>query len=170
MDSQSLFQRSKRRIYISYDHYRDAAAFEAFQKLFSWLSEMKRDQSLEREIGSGDAESFVTNLSQGPLEEVACMVLLCGSGTHLDKYVDWEIKAALDLGMGLLGVILPDNPSQSDHQPVLPNRMQRNFDSGYAVVCRWEELAQLKIDLIQRVNFSMSRPRELIDNSIDLQM
>ncbi len=98
------------------------------------------------------------------------MVLLCGSGTHLDKYVDWEIKAALDLGMGLLGVILPDNPSQSDHQPVLPNRMQRNFDSGYAVVCRWEELAQLKIDLIQRVNFSMSRPRELIDNSIDLQM
>jgi hypothetical protein len=88
----------------------------------------------------------------------------------LDKFVDWEIKAGLDQSLGLLGVILPDNPALDNGQPTLPARMQRNFDGGYAVICRWEELVQLKLDLIQRVNFAMSRPRELIDNSLPLKV
>ena len=56
MDSQSLFQKSKRKVFVSYDHYRDAVAFDEFQRLFASLYEITRDNSLEREIDATDGE------------------------------------------------------------------------------------------------------------------
>lgn len=170
MESQPLFQRLKRKLFISYDHYLDAAAYQAFLKLFSSLTEMVRDNSIERELDSADPEAFVHHFVTEGFQNVACLVVLCGSRTHLDKFVDWEIKAALDLKLGVLGIILPDNPPLSDGQPTLPERMQKNFDGGFAVICRWEEIAQFKVDLMGRVAFAMDRPIDSINNSDALKL
>jgi MTH538 TIR-like domain (DUF1863) len=169
MESQPLFQRTKRKLYISYDHYLDAAAYDAFLKLFSSLTELIRDNSIERELDSAEPETYVKQLVAEGFKNVACLVVLCGSRTHMDKFVDWEIKAALDLKLGVLGIILPDNPLLADGQPLLPDRMQKNFDGGFAVICRWEEIAQFKVDLTGRVAFAMDRPMDLIDNSLPLK-
>lgn len=167
-DSGALFQRKKRKVYVSYDHYADSQFFNQFQKLFAGRYLLARDNSLERELGSEDGEAFSAALNQGPMKDSACTVVLCGARTHLDKYVDWEIKVALDQGDGLVGILLPGNPGGGNGEPTLPERFQRNFDSGFAVLCRWEEVVREKIDLTQRLIFSLDRPASAIDNSLPL--
>ncbi len=168
MDSYPLFQKNKKRIYVSYDQHRDAAAYDGFVRLFASLCEIIRDNSLDRELDTSDAEGHIRNLSEEVLRETICTVVLCGAHTHEDKFVDWEVKASLDLGLGVLGVILPDNPEDGAGQPTLPPRLQKNFDGGFAVICRWQELAQSKVDLTQMIVFAADRPRSLMDNSLPL--
>jgi hypothetical protein len=170
MDSTPLFQRTKRKLFVSYDHYRDSGSFESFQRLFSSLGEIVRDNSVARELDIGEPDAFVQNLRETNFENVLCMVLLCGARTHLDKFVDWEIKASLDHKIGLLGIILPDNPTDATGQPTLPERMQINFDSGYGIICRWEQLAEDKIDLSTRVVYAMERSSSLIKNDRPLRL
>lgn len=169
MDSGALFQKKKRKVYVSYDHHADSQYFNQFQKLFATRYNLSRDNSIEREIDTDDAAAFVLHLDQGPMKDSACTVVLCGARTHLDKFVDWEIKVALDQGDGLVGIILPVNELLPSGQPTLPERFQSNFDSGFAVVCRWQEVAGEKIDLTQRLLFSMDRPANLIENNLPLK-
>jgi len=169
MNSNPLFQRKKRKLFVSYDHHRDGGRYDEFQRLFASLYEITRDNSLERELDTDDAEAFLAHLPNQGLGDAGTLLVLCGAGTHLDKFVGWEIKAALDRGAGLLGVILPDNPTDASGQPVLPERMRRNFDGGYAVICRWEELVRDKIELTPRIDFAMERPADLIDNTAPLR-
>lgn len=169
MDSGALFQKKKRKVYVSYDHHADSQYFNQFQKLFATRYNLSRDNSIEREIDTDDAEAFVRHLDKGPMKDSACTIVLCGARTHLDKFVDWEIKVALDQGDGLVGIILPVNESLPSGQPTLPERFQRNFDSGFAVVCRWHEVVGEKIDLTQRLLFSMDRPAYHIDNGLPLK-
>ena len=166
MDSGALFQRKKRKVYVSYDHFADAQFYQQFQKRFADRYLLARDNSLERELGSSDAEAFIAALDRGPMKDSACTVVLCGARTHLDKYVDWEIMVALKQGDGLLGIVLPGNPAGPDGEPLLPDRFQRNFDSGFAVLCRWDEVIRETIDLTWRLIFSLDRPASAIDNSL----
>jgi hypothetical protein len=171
MESEGLFQKPKKRIYVGYDHQSDGPAFDRFQRMFASLYDIVRDNSLERELGTENGDAYVRSLREGSLGESACAMILCGARTHLDPFVDWEIKAALDCGIGLAGIILPPNPpSPADpEQPLLPDRMQANFDGGYAVICRWHELVSSKVDLGARINFAMDRDRVLIRNDLPLR-
>ena len=169
MDSQSLFQKSKRKVFVSYDHYRDAVAFEEFQRLFASLYEITRDNSLEREIDSTDGEAFVKYLREEELKDWGCMIVICGTHTHLDKFVDWEIKSGLDQKMGLIGILLPSNPRDTKDVPLLPTRLQKNFDGGFAVICEWDGLISTQVDLTQRMIFAMDRDVDLIHNTEPLQ-
>lgn len=169
MDSGTLFQRKKRKVYVSYDHHADSQYFNQFQKQFSTRYLLARDNSIERELDTDDPEAFIRNLDRGPMQDSACTLVLCGARTHLDKFVDWEIKVALDQGDGLVGLILPSNPLQDQGEPTLPERFRRNFDSGFAVVVRWDEVIREKIDLTQRLLFSLDRPASAIDNTLPLR-
>jgi len=40
----------------------------------------------------------------------SCTIVLCGPQARWRKYIDWEIKAALDKEHGLIGVWLTNNP------------------------------------------------------------
>jgi hypothetical protein len=168
MDSGALFQRKKRKVYVAYDHHADGGYYERFQKHFASRYTLARDNSIEREIDTDDADSFVLKLGEGAMKDSACTVVLCGARTHLDKFVDWEIKVALDQGDGLVAIVLPENPQDGSGHAVLPERLRRNFDSGFAVLCRWNEIIEEKIDLTQRLIFSLDRPAALIDNSMPL--
>jgi hypothetical protein len=82
MDSGALFQRKKRKVYVSYDHHADAGCFDQFRKQFATRYLIGRDASLEREIGTEDAEAFVRHLDAGPMKESACTLVLLGARTH----------------------------------------------------------------------------------------
>ena len=175
MQSQPLFQKSKRKVYISYDHHRDGARFDEFQRLFASLYEISRDNSMDRELDTDDPERYIRYLREEAMVDAGSILVLCGASTHLDKFVDWEIKAALDRKGGVVGIVLPENPALSGEgaakggDPLLPDRLRRNFDGGYAVICRWEDLARDRIELTPRLDYAMERPIELIDNSLALR-
>lgn len=179
MPSDALFQKPKRKIYVSHDHFADGHAYETFKRIFSSLYEIVRDNSLERELGGNDGEAFVRGLREGPMRGCDCLVVLCGAGTHEDRFVDWEIKAALEERIGLLAILFPSNlanpaasaaAEETPGRVLLPDRMQDNFDSGYAVVCRWSEIVSTQVDLTSRILFAMDREREMIRNGRPLMI
>ena len=170
MDSEGLFQKHKQRLYVGYDHLADGPYYEAFKRMFSSLYEIVRDNSMERELDGDDAEGFIRQVRGESMDECAGAIILCGGRTHLGKFVDWEIKAALDRKLSLIGIILPSNPDDPLRGPLLPERMRVNFEGGFAVICRWHELASGKIDLGARLRFAMDRPQELIENSLPLRL
>lgn len=178
MPSDALFQKPKRKIYVSHDHFADGHAYETFKRIFSSLYEIVRDNSLERELDGTDGEGFVRGLREGPMKDCDCLVVLCGARTHEDRFVDWEIKAALEERIGLLAILFPANladpaaaavasedAGETPPQPLLPDRLRENFDGGYAVVCRWSEIVSTKVDLTSRILFAMDREREMIRNA-----
>lgn len=168
-DSGALFQRKKRKVYVSYNHAAHGPFYERFQKGFSTRYLLSRDNSLERELGTDDGAAYAAALDRGPMKDSACTVVLCGASTPKDKFVDWEIKVALDQGDGLVGILLPDHQFDGEGQPVLPERFRRNFESGFAVLCRWDEVIEERIDLTGRILFSLDRPSSSIDNHLPLQ-
>jgi hypothetical protein len=165
MDSGPLFQRPKRRLFVSYDHRRDGPRYERLCLLFGSGFEFVRDNSLARELGDEDARSHLDFLSREAMAGCQGAVILCGPETHRRKFVDWEIMAALGKGLALVAIALPDCPKDAAGNPILPERFQRNFDSGYAVLCPWSGLAATEEDLSAKVRFALERPPELIDNS-----
>jgi hypothetical protein len=173
MPSDALFQKPKRRIFVSHDHFADGHAYETFKRIFSSLYDIVRDNSLERELDGTDGEGFVRGLREGPMRDCDCLVVLCGARTHEDRFVDWEIKAALESRIGLLAILFPSNladPSGDPGQPLLPERLRENFDGGYAVVCRWSEIVSTQVDLTSRILFAMDREREMIRNERPLMI
>jgi hypothetical protein len=165
MDSGPLFQRPKRRLFVSYDHRRDGPRYDRFRLLFGSGFEFVRDNSLARELGDTDPRSHIDFLSREAMAGCHGAVVLCGPETYRRKFVDWEIMAALGKGMALVAIPLPDCPQDATGTLLLPERFQRNFDSGYAVLCPWSGLAATVEDLSAKVRFALERPRELIDNS-----
>lgn len=163
-----LFQRRKRRLYLAYDHFRDGEAFATFSRHFSSRFRLFRDNSLHREIGTRDAEAHIRWLAKGPLAKCEAVLVLCGEATHLSAFVDWEISAALDRGMGLIGVGLPSNPGDGNGRPLLPERLQRNFDGGYASLYAFGDLIEGRVDLGSRVAFARGHSPDLIDNALPL--
>jgi hypothetical protein len=168
MESGALFQQKRRGLYVAYDHARDAAPYASFARHFGSLFRLERDNSLARELGDEDAESHVRWLGEGPIAGCRYALVLCGAATHLSGFVDWEIKAALDRRLALMGVILPSNPGGL-RDPILPERLRINFDSGYAIVARSDELLDGRVDLGSRLAFAGARPMEALDNSLPLR-
>ncbi len=163
-----LFQRRKRRLYLAYDHFRDADAYATFVRHFSSRFRLSHDNSVHREIGTSDAEAHIRWLIKTPLAKCEAVLVLCGATTHLSAFVDWEIKAALDARLGVIGVSLASNPGNGDGRPLLPERLQRNFDGGYASLYAQDDLLQGRIDLGSRVGFSRGQSPDLIDNALPL--
>jgi hypothetical protein len=165
MENRPLFQRPKRRLFVSYDHRRDGPRYDRLRLLFGSGFEFVRDNSLERELGSEDAAAHIALLSREAMAGCHCALVLCGPETHRRKFVDWEIMAALGKGLALVAVPLPDCPKDAAGGLILPERFQRNFDSGYAVLCPWSGLAAAVDDLSAKVRFALERPPALIDNA-----
>lgn len=169
MASTRLFQRPKPRAYVGYDHRSDGGYYDLSQRLFGSVCDFARDASLERELGADDPEAWFRSLRENAMEGSHCTVILCGAATHLDPFVDREIKAGLDRVTGLLAIILPGNPPGPAGGPTLPDRLQDNFDGGYAVAVGWRDLADGRIDLTHRIAFACARDPGTILNSRPLR-
>jgi hypothetical protein len=125
-----------------------------------------QDNSVRQEINSDDAEYVIRTIREKYINDSSCTIVLCGRETPWRKFVDWEIKATLDDQDGLIAVVLPDVLPGPNGHCILPNRLQDNIYSRYAVWDLWEDLirggpARLAT-LIER---AIAARRSQIDNS-----
>lgn len=160
----------KRRIFASYHHGGDQAYYDAFSSKFCDNYEVVTDNSLERAVDSEDVDYVIRRIREGYITGTSCTILLVGNDTWGRKYVDWEIKATLDKEHGLIGVYLPTLQKNPNGTVTVPNRLNDNVKSGYAVWVSWAAFtanAQACTGYIEQAN---ARDKRLIVNSRDRRL
>lgn len=148
-------QRVKRKVFISYHHGGDQAYYDAFSKAFCDTYDVISDNSLEREIDSDDVEYVIQRIRKDYVTGSSCTIVLVGKDTWGRKYVDWEIKATLEKEHGLIGVVLPTAPISLQYTVRVPDRLNDNIQSGYALWLTWQQItsgAQQCSHLIEHAN------------------
>lgn len=161
--SQSLNVRVKREIFVSYHHAADQSFYEEFSRAFHDQYEVVNDSSLDRDIDSDNPEYVMRRIRENYIKGTSCTIVLCGWQTPWRKYVDWEIKASLDMQHGLVGVLLPTNPILNNGGSHKPDRLQDNVDSGYAVWTNWTTLSGEA--LTTAINSAVAKSSALIINN-----
>jgi hypothetical protein len=127
----------RRKIFVSYHHRNDQAAYDNFSTYFHDGLETITDNSIERAIDSASFEYIMRRIRETHLNGSSCTVVLCGSETPKRRYVDWEIQASLAQEMGLVGIGLPSIVWEGKGT-WKPARLQDNIDSGYATWILWQ--------------------------------
>lgn len=127
----------KRSVFLSYHHSGDQAYYDVFTKAFDDTYDILFDNSLERQIDSDNVNYVLQRIRDGFVKGSSCTIVLCGAETPWRKYVDWEIKATLDMKHGLIGVNLPTNRQNANGRVIVPDRLHDNIQSGYAVWTNW---------------------------------
>lgn len=124
---------TRRSIFVSYHHRLDQFYYDELSKVFSSQYGVVRDHSLDRIIDSENYDYVMWRIRQEYIKGTTCTLVLCGPETRWRKYVDWEIKASLDKENGLIGINLPHNPRDQFGRSNIPERLQDNIDSGFAL-------------------------------------
>src|SRR5438874_1865601 len=83
--------RPRRKVFVSYHHAADSDAYAAFARVFSEGLELVQDNSVERRIGSDDADYVIRRIRENYLTGSSVTIVLCGRNTYGRKFVDWEI-------------------------------------------------------------------------------
>ena len=168
--SYSLRPQPTRSLFISYHHDRDQAYYGAFSRTYSSTYGVVRDNSLDRFVDSDDPEYVMRRIRENYITGTSCTIVLCGPYTQQRKYVDWEIKATLDKGHGLIGVQLPNLFANSQGLVYLPTRLNANIKTGYALWITWSTLVDGgALNLKRLVEAAISRPNRLIINPKELK-
>lgn len=161
-------EKKTRNCFVSYHHERDQKYISKLRKV---ITEMKvADYSLKDDIGHLTDDTIYKKVRE-KMRSCSVTVVLIGEQTGHRKWIDWEIWASLRgythpsdpyksfKPNGLLGIFLP----VESHS--VPNRLQDNIDSGFAVSMKWENLER---DFESKVNYAYwnrtNVPRK-IDNS-----
>lgn len=160
---------TKRKIFVSYHHSNDQWYYNEFSRIFSEGYDVVEDNSLDRLIDSDDSDYVIRRIRENHIYGTSCTLVLCGPETRWRKYVDWEVKASLDMNHGLIGVNLPHNPRDSQGRVHKPDRLQDNIDSGYAFWIAWENLAAGPDYFRQCIEYANSRDARLIANNRPLR-
>jgi hypothetical protein len=165
-----VFQPTRRSIFVSYHHGEDQAWYDTFYRTFHSTLGVITDTSVDRLIDSDDSEYVMRRIREEFLTGSSCTIVLCGRMTPWRKYVDWEIKASLDMRHGVIGIQLPTitpNPHVLG-SVIVPDRLDDNIRSGYALWCSWSSVASAEA-LRQYVETAIARPSYLIENSRPLR-
>lgn len=155
----------KHKIFISYHHHGDQAYYDAFSQAFHDHYDVIYDNSLEREIDSGDVDYVMRRIRENYIMGSSCTIVLVGKETWGRKYVDWEIQATLDKHHGLIGVQLPTAPRFADNTIRVPDRLLDNIRSGFALWLSWQQIMAGAAQLEQYVASAKARSTNLITNT-----
>lgn len=131
---------SRRKVFVSYHHGGDQPYYDWFSRMFHDRYEAIRDNSLERKIQSDNTDYVMRKIREEYISGTSCTVVLIGEKSHERKYVDWEIKASLDKGHGLIGIVLPRHTRDSAGRIIVPDRFMDNLTSGFASWMSWDSL------------------------------
>lgn len=153
---------TKRKIFVSYHHGGDQAYYDAFSRAFADTYDVIFDNSLERHIDSDNVDYVIQRIRDSYVGGSSCTVVLCGAETPWRKYVDWEIKATLDMKHGLVGVNLPSNRKNAGGHYTVPDRFHDNFQSGYALWTDWATFTQSAASVKSLIEQAIARPANLI--------
>ena len=164
-DSQSAPTPRLDKLYVSYHHDGDGHFYREFCRLIEGYYQPVEDSSVERTTGCTDAGHVIANLQRSYIADTVCTVVLCGLQTAYRRFVDWEIKASLDLSHGLVAVILPENLPDWRGRYSLPLRLADNLESGYAECLHLVQMSRGMRLLGSRIEAARGRPARLIKNS-----
>jgi hypothetical protein len=165
-------EKKTRNCFVSYHHDNDQGYIGQLRKV---ISNMKvADYSLKVDIGHLTNDTIYKKVRE-KMRNCSVTVVLISSKTGHRKWIDWEIWASLRgythpyeplksfKPNGLLAIFLPTDSHS------IPDRLDDNIKSGYAVSMKWENLER---DFESKVNFTHwnrtkiphkirnSRPRE----------
>lgn len=155
----------RRKIFVSYHHRGDQAYYDAFSTEFHDTLEAIADNSLERSIDSDDVDYVMRRIRDRYISGTSCTILLIGAATWGRKYIDWEIKATLERGHGLIGVQLPTLAVNLDQTVTVPERLNDNIRSGYAIWTSWADITSSAGRCTALIEDANARDRKLIVNA-----
>jgi hypothetical protein len=121
------------RTFFSYHHHGDQVFYDLSSLYFGDTVKTIHDASLDRRIDSDDTDYVRWCIRDECIRGSSCTVVLCGAQTPWRKYVDWEISATLDMYHGLVGIGLPTVQYDFLGRKIVPDRLNDNLQSGYAV-------------------------------------
>jgi hypothetical protein len=156
-----LYSLPKRKIFISYHHGNDQWYYDELSRLYCHIYDLIQDNSLDRAIDSDDPEYVRRRIRENHITGTSCTIVLCGEQTPWRKYVDWEIKATLEKGHGLLGINLPTSIIVGPYA-MTPARFSDDYYSGHAVWIQWNHLAPHT--LTHAINLAINTSAGLINN------
>lgn len=159
------------RIFVSYQHSSDQYYYNEFSRIFHDTYECVYDNSLDDEIESDDHDYIKQRIRDEFITNTSCTIVLVGPTTYQRKHVDWEIKATLDKGHGLIGIQLPNVIPNYLGRITVPGRLSVNIDSGYALWqgFSWHDLIANPALLNQLVQFAADRDKSLIVNPKEIK-
>jgi hypothetical protein len=158
----------KRSVFVSYHHGGDQAYYNAFTKAFDDTYDILFDNSLERQIDSDNANYVLQRIRDNFVKGSSCTIVLCGKETPWRKYVDWEIKATLDMKHGLIGINLPTNPKTNNARYTVPDRLYDNIQSGYAIWTTWASFIASADAVKSTIELAIAKSTSLIVNSREM--
>jgi len=147
--------RKIRNCFLSYHHEYDQRFVKALREAKEGMK--IADYSLKYDI-SDYSEEKIYQIIRNKMRSCSVTIVLIGERTGHRKWVDWEIWASLRSyrnkrdpkrsfrPKGLLAIYLPT----ANHS--VPERLQANIDSGYAVSMRWKNIER---DLESKINYAI---------------
>lgn len=134
---------TRHKVFISYYHHDDQKYKDALEKAFGHLM-------ISKSVGQGDINTDVSTdyvkrlIREDYISDSSVVLVLVGENTRKRKHVDWEVYAGLTKKAGghsgLLGVYLPELPTDSDggwFYKDMPQRYADNRKSKYASYGSW---------------------------------
>ncbi|ARW16879.1 TIR domain-containing protein [Komagataeibacter europaeus] len=155
----------KRKVFVSYHHDGDQPYYNAFSQAFHDTYDVITDNSLERQINSEDVEYVMRRIRENYIIGSSCTIVLVGNDTYARKYVDWEIKATLDAGHGLIGVQLPTLSVDAQGLVTVPARLNDNIKSSYALWLTWEDITRSPQTCQAYIEAANAMDKQLIVNT-----
>jgi hypothetical protein len=156
----------RRSVFVSYHHSCDQRYYDLLSSVGSAQFQLIRDNSLRLRIDSTNHDYIIQRIRDNHITGSSCTIVLCGAETYQRKYVDWEIKATLDKGHGIVAVYLPTAQRTSTGITV-PDRLVPNIQNGYAAWLSWEEFTQsaqsFKTGIEQAVQLSKSHQSQIVN-------
>lgn len=126
------------KVFVSYHHANDQSRADYLRAAYS-SNDTIIDRSLQDAYDNKTDDEILSLIRTYHLKNSTVTIVLIGSETANRKWVDWEIYSSLrPYGPrsinGLLAIYLPKAGK-------VPERLQANTDSGYAVTMRWENIS-----------------------------
>lgn len=154
----------RHKVFVSYYHHGDQNYYDTFSLTFDSTYDLIHDHSLDRIVDSDNPEYVMRRIRENYVVGSSCTVVLVGAYTWGRKYVDWEIKATLDKGHGLVGICLPTAILSSPPSIRWPPRLLDNIKSGFAPWLNWTQIMESPHSLAQCISDAKSRSQALIVN------
>ena len=139
---------NRHKVFVSYHHKNDEKYRNHFETLFSKIYDIMESKSVQ--IGDIDPNRNTETVRQiirdEYLQDSTGTVVLIGTETWKRKHVDWEISASINQTKasdrsGLLGIFLPSHPDHGRdkyNRYIIPPRLYRNVECGFAKLYDWE--------------------------------
>lgn len=154
----------KQKLFVSYHHGGDKKYYDVLERTFCNYYDVLQYDSIERAVDSDNSDYVINRMKDELIAGSSCTIVLCGANTPQRKFVDWEIKATLDQQRGLIGVNLPTNQSRTSYTYAIPDRLNDNINTGYAVWVDWDTFTRSAQTVARHVELARSKPGELINN------